>query len=92
MKNKRFMLSEGILERILQNKPCFKFRKHVNATNSFSVYISNKPIFYVNWTFLLISQQVCPPLSLNDDKPNFHMNWAFLLLSLCTPLSFNYNN
>ena len=55
MKNNRFMLSEGIVERILQNKPCFKFRKHVNATNSLSVYISNKPIFYVNLTFLLIS-------------------------------------
>ena len=37
VKNKSFMLLEGILERILQNKPCFKFRKHLNTTNSLSV-------------------------------------------------------
>ena len=54
VKLKCFMLSEGILEAVLQEKPClFKFRKQVNATNSLSVYISNKPTFYMNWTFLL---------------------------------------
>ena len=59
MKMKCFMLSEGILETILQNKPClFKFRKQVNATNSLSVYISIKPTFYMNWTFLLGSGTV----------------------------------
>ena len=60
VKNKRFMLSEGILERILQNKPCFKFRKHVNATNSLSVYISNKPNFFFIELDFSAYKPVCP--------------------------------
>ena len=96
VKNKSFMLSEGILERILQNKPCFKFRKPVNATLIFLLirlcaplsFNNNKSNFYIELDFSAY-KPVCHHLIMIN--PIFISNWTFLLISLCAPLSADNN-
>ena len=66
------MLSGGILERILQNKPRFKFRKHVNVTNSLSVCVSNKPIYILyEFDFSAYKSTVVLPYRLTTINPLF---------------------